>query len=90
MSRYESIDFTTDFMESFTRKDFGPKERRAILKALLLLDADEHHPSLRLHALTGELSGQWSISASMELRVTFYRRNAGRKELVECSRHYDR
>ena len=89
MSRYGSIDFTTDFMESFARKDLSVKERRAILKALELLDKDERHPSLRLHALVGELSGQWSISASMELRITFYRRREGRKELVGCSRHYD-
>ena len=89
MSRYESIDFTTDFMESFSRKDFGVRERRAILKALELLDADGQHPSLRLHALTGARAGQWSASASMELRITFYRRAAGRIELVECSRHYD-
>ena len=89
MSRYETIDFTTDFMETFARKDFGTRERRAIMKALELLDSDEHHPSLRLHALSGNQKGQWSVSANIELRITFYRRAGGRKELVECTRHYD-
>ena len=49
MSRYATLDFSTEFMETFSRKDFGPRERRLLLKALQLLDADERHPSLRIH-----------------------------------------
>jgi hypothetical protein len=62
----------------------------AIRKALRLLDADEKHPSLRVHQLQGDLTGLWSASASDALRLTFVRTGQGRKTLVSCSRHYDR
>lgn len=90
MSRYETLDFTTEFMETFSRKDFGPRERNAILKALELLDANERHPSLRVHGLDGELANQLSFPASDSLRITFERLAGGRKLLLKCSRHYDK
>ncbi len=58
------------------------------MKALGLLDANEQHPSLRVHQLSGGLEGSWSASASDELRITFVRSEAGRKVLLTCSRHY--
>ena len=39
-------------------------------KALVLLEANPHHPSLRLHALKGRLSGLHSISINLSFRVT--------------------
>lgn len=76
-------------METFSRKEFGVRERRLILKALELLDGDERHPSLRLHTLKGDLSGELSVSASDSLRITFERLPGGRKLLLRCTRHYD-
>jgi hypothetical protein len=90
LSRYETLDFTSQFMETVSRKDFGPRERRLFLKALELLDADERHPSLRLRGLGGGLAGELSVSASDSLRITFERLAGGRKLLLRCSRHYDR
>lgn len=55
-----------------------------------MLDADEKHPSLRLHQLEGRLRGSWSVSVNMSLRVTFTRLDDGRKQLEAVSRHYDR
>jgi mRNA-degrading endonuclease YafQ of YafQ-DinJ toxin-antitoxin module len=85
-----SLDFTDTFLETFGSKDFTAADRKAIRKALRLLDTDEKHPSLRVHQLHGDLAGLWSASASDVLRLTFVRLAQGRKTMVSCSRHYDR
>jgi mRNA-degrading endonuclease YafQ of YafQ-DinJ toxin-antitoxin module len=85
-----SLDFTDTFLETFGSKDFTAADRKAIRKALRLLDTDERHPSLRVHQLHGDLAGLWSASASAVLRLTFVRLAQGRKTMVSCSRHYDR
>jgi mRNA-degrading endonuclease YafQ of YafQ-DinJ toxin-antitoxin module len=87
---FQSLDFTDTFLETFGSKDFTTADRKAIRKALRLLDHDEKHPSLRVHQLAGDLAGLWSASASDVLRVTFVRTERGRKTLLSCSRHYDR
>jgi mRNA-degrading endonuclease YafQ of YafQ-DinJ toxin-antitoxin module len=87
---FRSLDFTDTFLETFGSKDFTAAERKAIRKALRLLDTDERHPSLRVHQLQGDLAGLWSASASDVLRLTFVRTAQGRKTMVSCTRHYDR
>ena len=87
---FRSLEFTDTFLETFGSKDFTAAERRAIRKALRLLDHDDRHPSLQVHQLQGDLAGLWSASASDSLRLTFVRTSRGRKALVSCSRHYDR
>lgn len=39
-------------------------------KALHLLEANPHHPSLRLHALRGKLAGLHSVSITMSFRIS--------------------
>ena len=39
-------------------------------KTLELLELNPHHPSLRLHGLTGRLDGLQSISINLKYRVT--------------------
>jgi len=39
-------------------------------KTLKLLEANPHHPSLRLHPLKGKLSGLHSVSISLSYRIT--------------------
>jgi mRNA-degrading endonuclease YafQ of YafQ-DinJ toxin-antitoxin module len=39
-------------------------------KTLKLLQANPHHPSLRLHALKGKLSGLHCVSISLSYRIT--------------------
>ncbi|MCX7151400.1 MAG: plasmid stabilization protein [Betaproteobacteria bacterium] len=39
-------------------------------KTLKLLEANPHHPSLRLHALKGKLSGLHSVSINLSHRIT--------------------
>lgn len=67
--------------------EFGVADQKRFAKALRLLDADERHPSLRVHDLGGDLAGVWSASASDELRIEFVRDAGGKKTLVRCSRH---
>ena len=40
------------------------------LKTLQLLEANPYHPSLRLHALKGRLSGLHSVSINLSQRIT--------------------
>ncbi len=85
---YRTLSFTETFLETFAGKSFNAAERRRLLKALALLDANERHPGLRVHELRGDLAGVWSASASQELRVTFERLAGGQKLLLTCSHHY--
>lgn len=39
-------------------------------KTLKLLELNPHHPSLRLHALSGKLAGLHSVSINMTYRIT--------------------
>lgn len=47
-----------------------PQLREPYRKTLLLLEANPHHPSLRLHALSGRLSGLHSVSINLSYRIT--------------------
>ncbi len=47
-----------------------PQAREQYRKTLLLLQANPHHPSLRLHALAGKLKGLHSVSISLSWRIT--------------------
>ncbi len=47
-----------------------PEMARAYDKTLGLLAANPHHPSLRLHALSGRLAGVHSVSINMSYRIT--------------------
>jgi len=40
------------------------------LKTLQLLELNPHHPSLRLHALSGRLEGLHSVSINLSYRIT--------------------
>jgi plasmid maintenance system killer protein len=43
---------------------------RAYVKTLALLEANPHHPSLRLHAMGGRLAGVHSVSINLPYRIT--------------------
>ncbi len=86
MPPYRSVVITTEFLASLTT--LAPTDQRRILRALVLLDEDEGHASLRVHQLTGGLAGKWSASASRSLRITFVRLPGGRKQLADASHHY--
>lgn len=47
-----------------------PELRSQYLKTLQLLEANPYHPSLRLHALSGKLTGLHSVSINLAYRIT--------------------
>lgn len=47
-----------------------PEIRETYRKTLLLVQANPHHPSLRLHALAGKLAGLHSVSINLANRIT--------------------
>lgn len=47
-----------------------PQQLGQYRKTLLLLQANPHHPSLRLHALGGRLTGLHSVSIDLSYRMT--------------------
>lgn len=63
------------FTEQYNRRAarflrLHPDARDQYVKTLKLLQANPHHPSLRLHALKGKLSGLHSVSISLSYRIT--------------------
>ncbi|RLL49769.1 plasmid stabilization protein [Mariprofundus sp. EBB-1] len=47
-----------------------PELKKQYLKTLQLLELNPHHPSLRLHALGGRLTGLHSVSINISYRLT--------------------
>jgi mRNA-degrading endonuclease YafQ of YafQ-DinJ toxin-antitoxin module len=47
-----------------------PQLRAQYAKTLALLQANPHHPSLRLHALAGKYQGLHSVSINLSYRIT--------------------
>ena len=63
--------FTEDYMRRalrFLRRH--PDLTVQYAKTLALLEANPHHPSLRLHALAGRLAGLHSVSINLSYRIT--------------------
>jgi mRNA-degrading endonuclease YafQ of YafQ-DinJ toxin-antitoxin module len=63
------------FTESYIRLAFRflkrhPELVRQYAKTLALLEANPHHPSLRLHALAGKHQGLHSVSINLSYRIT--------------------
>lgn len=54
--------------ERFLRRH--PDLAARYFKTVALLEANPHHPSLRLHALRGRLTGLHSISITLSYRLT--------------------
>ena len=67
--------FNLIFTEQYTKRAARflkrhPELRGQYLKTLQLLEANPHHPSLRLHTLSGKLAGLHSISINISYRIT--------------------
>ena len=63
------------FTDQYTRRAARflkrhPEMEPIYIKALRLIEANPHHPSLRLHALKARLSGLHSVSINMSVRIT--------------------
>ena len=69
------MSYTLIFTDQYNRRAARflkrhPQVREQYRKTLLLLEANPHHPSLRLHALGGKLSGLHSVSINLSYRIT--------------------
>jgi len=69
------VSFTVTFTASYNRRAAKllkkhPELKKQYLKTLQLLELNPHHPSLRLHALTGRLAGLHSVSINIGYRMT--------------------
>ena len=69
------MSFTLVFTDQYNRRaarflKCHPQLLAQYRKTLLLLQANPHHPSLRLHALGGKLSGLHSVSINLSYRIT--------------------
>ena len=63
------------FTEQYTRRAARflkrhPDAEGIYAKTLRLLEANPHHPSLRLHSLKGKLEGLHSVSINLTFRIT--------------------
>ncbi len=63
------------FTDQYTRRAARflrqhPNAASQYAKTLQLLQANPHHPSLRLHALKGKLAGLHSVSINLSDRIT--------------------
>lgn len=67
------IIFTDRYTRAATRfLKRHPEMARAYEMTLELLMLNPHHPSLRLHALTGRLTGVHSVSINLSYRITLH------------------
>jgi mRNA-degrading endonuclease YafQ of YafQ-DinJ toxin-antitoxin module len=69
------VSWTLVFTDQYNRRAARflkrhPPLREPYRKTLLLLQANPHHPSLRLHALGGKLAGLHSVSINLSYRIT--------------------
>ena len=63
--------FTDDYMRRALRfLKRHPVLKNHYAKTLALLEMNPHHPSLRLHALSGRLQGVHSVSINLSYRIT--------------------
>ena len=83
---YQSVIATPEFLDTLVA--LSPTDQRRVLRAALLLDGNERHPSLKVHQLSGKEAGLWAAYATKSLRITFRRLDGGGKELVAASHHY--
>jgi mRNA-degrading endonuclease YafQ of YafQ-DinJ toxin-antitoxin module len=69
------VSYALIFTEQYNRRAARflkrhPEVREQYRKTLMLLQANPHHPSLRLHALSGKFSGLHSVSINLAYRLT--------------------
>jgi len=69
------VTFNLVFTEQYNKRaarflKHHPELRSQYLKTLQLLEANPHHPSLRLHPLSGKLTGLHSVSINLSYRIT--------------------
>ena len=67
--------YTLIFTEDYARRALRflkrhPELKNQYVKTLALLELNPHHPSLRLHGLSGRMQGVHSVSINLSYRIT--------------------
>jgi mRNA-degrading endonuclease YafQ of YafQ-DinJ toxin-antitoxin module len=75
LKRKRQMPYNLVFTEGYTRRAVRflkrhPELKNQYAKTLALLEINPHHPSLRLHALSGRLQGVHSVSINLSFRIT--------------------
>jgi mRNA-degrading endonuclease YafQ of YafQ-DinJ toxin-antitoxin module len=70
-----AVPYALVFTDDYTRRALRflkrhPELKSQYAKTLALLEINPHHPSLRLHALSGRLTGVHSVSINLSYRIT--------------------
>ena len=70
-----AMPFFLVFTDDYTRRALRflkrhPELKNQYTKTLALLELNPHHPSLRLHALSGRMQGVHSVSINLSYRIT--------------------
>lgn len=63
------VTFTKPFKKAYFK--LSAKERLRVDKALVLFVEDRTNPTLRNHALKGNMDGRFSFSAAHDLRIVY-------------------
>jgi mRNA-degrading endonuclease YafQ of YafQ-DinJ toxin-antitoxin module len=59
-----------EYLKKLKRKE--PKMFELVSKQLMLFEGNAKHPSLRIHKLSGKLTGVWSLSIGLKLRLLYF------------------
>jgi addiction module RelE/StbE family toxin len=63
------IDFSKNFLKKFKQLPIYTKD--SIVSTIEFFQESPHHPSLRNHALSGQMAGKRSISVDADMRIIF-------------------
>ncbi len=67
--KIDAIEISSRFAKGW--RDLPNAVKDKTTKALKLFRRDPFHPSLRLHKLSGNFKGYWSISIDLKYRIIF-------------------
>lgn len=81
----KNIYYGRDFLIQF--KDLPYEIQKLSAKKEVIFKDNPLHPSLRLHALKGELQGLWSISITLNYRIIFKRAPNGDIIFISIGKH---
>lgn len=80
-----AIRYHPDFISDLKKLDQAVRERA--IKTENLFRSNPLHPSLRLHPLKGKLTGMWTLSVTMKVRIIFLRLQKGEIVFLSIGQH---
>ena len=81
----QTVLYHPKFVKEFKKLDQSIQKRAIEVEKLFRINP--LHPSVRLHQLKGRLSGLWSISVTMHVRIIFERMENGDLIFLSIGQH---